>query len=1199
MEQMFRALTRKYPTELFVYMDDILIATGEDLLRHRLIVHDVLDLLESESYFLRPSKCVFEQRRVEYLGVIVDGSRLMPDPTKVAGLRDWPRMLHSVTDVRRILGVLGYQRPFIPDYAHLARPLTELTKKNITFRWTDQCRQALDTLINILLDDPNLTQPDPSRPYYLYVDASDYASGAILTQRDDRGKHCAVGYHSKTFSPAEQNYAIHDKEFLAVIRGLETYRHLLSGTSEPVTVYTDHKNLEYYTHPQNITRRVARLIPRLADYNYVLVHIPGQSNKADALSRRPDLSPGHDDNSAVTVLPPAVFSRATTLSSLDDRTRANQLAHLPTLARWAKTFSLTLINDLYWYGDRLVVVDDLPLRRGVISLYHDSPTAGHPGISKTLWSINQDFWWPNMKQTVTDYIKGCTTCQSRKNNPTVPKPTPYPITSEAYTLPFTSVTMDFITKLPKSHTYDTILTITDTFSKASIFIPCNETIDTTNTALLYATYVLPHFGLPSRIISDRDPRFTATFSTELCRLLQVHQNISTAYHPQMDRQSERTNQRLEQYLRIFIDYHQNDWDKWLPLAQYTLNAWPHTVTKKTPFDLIMGYTPRVHQITRSHTLSPTLDQRLAHIVEARKEAVEALKRAQNITTPTRFNPYCIGDRVWLEGKNLSTTHPTAKLAPRRYGPFLVTAVISHTTYRLKLPPTWKIHNVFHASLLTPYRETIMNSAKYQEPPPDLINGQPEWEVEKVLGSRHRRNQLQYLVRWKGFSEAHDSWEPLSHLMADKLIAEFYDKNPQAIRTTTHSPTIQTITVHSNPMSQTFTTPTVDDDTVPLSSSNLSLADRFDTPPESIPLLDRISPVNTSTPSPPPRDDYERSLPLPHSKESSDDSDEEPPALEYPIHPTLQVPVHPELMDLPGAAITGRTGEYDHYNEGILNHSLYGKPIHLPDGSHQEPQFIRFVHDFMDHQHHVVATHELGQSDPHHLGDIPYGWDLVVAVLPGASHEDVDNDNLADILDEDLTTPTNAALYTINDPGLTADVDRLRHLTRVGETLLERRQELERDTINWVSRMTPVRNRLVGTRANSRLHPYLTGRALIADPQNENPQHRRRGTLTIIEALQLHADQPRDWNPRPWFHDEDTAGLPVRLLNRMTSCVYCGKASHTLRQCPNPHALCHNRLGCIIPTNHPNYGRNTFCPAADLHVTDDDGDYTNYVDADDD
>jgi hypothetical protein len=122
-------------------------------------------------------------------------------------------------------------------------------------------------------------------------------------------------------------------------------------------------------------------------------------------------------------------------------------------------------------------VEDNDLRKGVISLYHDSTTAGHPGITKTLWSISRDFWWPNMKDTITNYIKGCALCQSRKNNPTNPKPPPFPIPSDTYTLPFESIALDFITKLPNSHTYDTILTITDMFSKASIFIPCNETID--------------------------------------------------------------------------------------------------------------------------------------------------------------------------------------------------------------------------------------------------------------------------------------------------------------------------------------------------------------------------------------------------------------------------------------------------------------------------------------------------------------------------------------------------------------------------------------------------------------------------------------------------------------------------------------------------------------------------------------------------
>ena len=248
-------------------------------------------------------------------------------------------------------------------------------------------------------------------------------------------------------------------------------------------------------------------------------------------------------------------------------------------------------------------------------LYHNSPTAGHPGISNTTWAITRNFWWPALKKDVTEFIQGCSLCQSRKNQPNKAKPPLFPLSSEAYSTLFTSVAMDFIVKLPASNMYDTILTITDTFSKAAIFIPCNETIDATNTAKLYATYVLPHYGIPLCIISDRDPRFTSTFTRELCRMLSIDQNISTAYHPQTDGQSERTNQCLEQFLRIFIDYHQDDWASLLPLAQYALNAWPNATTGRAPFETLVGYIPRVHQVLRP-TKSPTLDQHLANLSQA-------------------------------------------------------------------------------------------------------------------------------------------------------------------------------------------------------------------------------------------------------------------------------------------------------------------------------------------------------------------------------------------------------------------------------------------------------------------------------------------------------------------------------------------------------------------------------------------------------
>ena len=331
-----------------------------------------------------------------------------------------------------------------------------------------------------------------------------------------------------------------------------------------------------------------------------------------------------------------------------------------------------------------------------------------------------------MKDTITNYIKGCTLCQSRKNHPTNPKPPLFPIQSDTYTLPFESVAMDFIVKLPQSNNYDTILTITDTFSKASIFIPCNKTIDAERTALLYATHILPHYGLPSRMISDRDPHFTASFTKELCKLLQIDQNISTAYHPQMDGQSEHTNQWLKLYLQIFTNFQQDNWAQWLPVTQYAHNSWPNATTKKAPFELIMGHIPRVHQPRRAST-SPSVDNRLQHIKEVRQQALDAIKKAQTLImqAPSRFTPYSLGNKVWLEARNLKTSHPSPKLAPRRYGPFVVTSVVSQTSFHLKLPPQWKVHNIFHASLLTPYKETKEHGANFTEPAPDLIDGQPE------------------------------------------------------------------------------------------------------------------------------------------------------------------------------------------------------------------------------------------------------------------------------------------------------------------------------------------------------------------------------------------------------------------------------------------------------------------------------------------
>jgi hypothetical protein len=239
--------------------------------------------MRKESFFLKAAKCEFEKRRVEYLGLILDRNTIKPDPVKVNGLKEWPRRLKTVTEVRSTLGLLNYHRAFVPGFSHIVKPLTQLLKKGCKFEWTEACTKALDRIVNILTSEPVLTHPDLEKPFELEVDASDYATGAILFQHDERGKPKPLGFHSKTLSKEEMNYDIYDKELTAMDRGLDIWRHLILG--QDTTVHTDHANLTYYRKPQKLTPRAKRAVARIMQYRIKIKHKPGILNKADALSR--------------------------------------------------------------------------------------------------------------------------------------------------------------------------------------------------------------------------------------------------------------------------------------------------------------------------------------------------------------------------------------------------------------------------------------------------------------------------------------------------------------------------------------------------------------------------------------------------------------------------------------------------------------------------------------------------------------------------------------------------------------------------------------------------------------------------------------------------------------------------------------------------------------------------------------------------
>jgi hypothetical protein len=289
--------------DVIIYMDDILIATEGSLDDHHTKVAHVLKKLRDNDLFLKPEKCHFHKKEVEYLGVIVGKGHVKMDPVKVEGITNWPKP-QTLHDVRAFLGFGNYYKDFIQHYSHIARPLHNLTKKDqapMPYAWNQLADAAFRHLKACFASYPVLRNPDPSKRYVLDTDASAYAVGAVLSQDYADGRH-PIAYFSKSLLPAERNYDIYDRELLAIIYAVKAFRYLLLGAQEKFLIRSDHENLKYFKSPQKITARQARWHEFLQDYNFELIHFPGKSNTiADLLSRRKDFEGGVNPNENVTL----------------------------------------------------------------------------------------------------------------------------------------------------------------------------------------------------------------------------------------------------------------------------------------------------------------------------------------------------------------------------------------------------------------------------------------------------------------------------------------------------------------------------------------------------------------------------------------------------------------------------------------------------------------------------------------------------------------------------------------------------------------------------------------------------------------------------------------------------------------------------------------------------------------------------------
>lgn len=808
-----------------VFLDDILIYS-KTLEEHQQHVRRVLDALREQKLYAKESKCEFFKHEVEFLGHRVgrDGVRMMQD--KVEAVREWPTP-RTVRDVRAFLGTAGYYRKFIRDFSAIAAPLSELTKDSVKFEWKEPHEAAFRRLKVAIAEGPVLILPDPTLPYVVHTDASGFAVGAVLQQDQGKGLQ-PIAFLSKKMIDAETRYPVHEQELLAIIQALTAWRHYLHGSK--FVVRTDHKSLQFFQTQPMLSGRQARWKDVLANFDFDIEYVEGKSNVvADGLSRRSDhdhqlstvvgqratgtspLRPGstvrvRQNRAALCSLrilnlkaTPAPSSIASTLLQRvpEKELPSSLLKDIKAAAQGDPVYRAALVSTqqgspanpsrlhvrqgLVYLADsdRLYIPADGALKTRILHECHDVPTAGHLGKDKTLEQVKRRFYWPRMDADVLQYVRTCDACQrnkpSQQATPGLLMPLPIP------DYPWQQVTMDLITQLPQSRKgHDAIVVFVDKLTKMVHLVATTTNVTAPQLAEIFWETVVRHHGLPSSIVSDRDPRFTGHFWQALWKCMGTQLTMSTAYHPQTDGQTERANRTLEEMLRAYVSFQQKDWDEHLVAAELAFNGSKQASTGFTPFYLNNGreaMVPLDLALEEARTLrQPNAADTIRRLHQDLELAKEHLLKAQqrqahHADRHRRELIFKVGDQVLLSTahlKMIGSADRTAKFAYKYIGPFKIKRVVNNNAYELDLPPQLQIHPTLSVNRLKAYhdgRVTFPLRTRVDDRPPPAVTSTDgdEYEVESILSKRFTGARTEYLVRWKGWPIWEATWERRNNL----------------------------------------------------------------------------------------------------------------------------------------------------------------------------------------------------------------------------------------------------------------------------------------------------------------------------------------------------------------------------------------------------------------------------------------------------
>ncbi|KAJ9538901.1 hypothetical protein OSB04_031634 [Centaurea solstitialis] len=675
MDLMNRVYRPMLDRSVIVFIDDILIYSRSkeehvDHLRH------VLEL------YAKFSKCDFWLQEVQFLGHLVNREGIKVDPAKVEAVLKWETP-KTPTEIRSFLGLAGYYRRFIQDFSKIAVPLTKMTRKNERFMW----EAAFDTLRRKLCEAPVLTLPEGVEDLTVYCDASYHGLGCVLMQR---GK--VIAYASRQLKTHEANYSTHDLELAAVVFALKLWRHYLSGVC--CTIYTDHKSLHYFMDQRNLNMRQRRWLEVIKDYDCEILYHPGKANVvADALSRK--------GNSLLLRVPCMRMTVSASLIELIRQSQEEAVKKENQQKERIKGQVDQLVADnrglLTRYGWVWVPVSS-EARQTLLDGAHKSKFSIHPGATKMYRDLSTDYWWPDMKRDVARYVEKCLTCL--RETPTIGN-TRVEVGARDYGFCY-RITDDG----PEAPCH---MVVVDRLTKSAHFITIREASSSEVLADIYVREVVERHGVPVTVISDRDIRFTSRFWNRFHEELGTTLQFSMAFHPQTDRQRERTIRTLEDMLRACVLEFSGSWDSHLPLVEFSYNNSFHASIGMPPYEMLYGRRCRTPicwgEVGQRELGSTEIVQRTTESVQLIRDRLRTAQSHQKSYVDKRRSDleFRVGDRVLLKvspWKGVICFRKRGKLGPKFIGPFVVVARVGKVAYRLELPPELsQIHNTFHVSQL--------------------------------------------------------------------------------------------------------------------------------------------------------------------------------------------------------------------------------------------------------------------------------------------------------------------------------------------------------------------------------------------------------------------------------------------------------------------------------------------------------------------